>query len=257
MANIDEIFDKDGSKYTIIDNEDGTYDVRQFSSDMSLSTDKIYKASMMSCSCAGFKYRHTCKHHRWIIENEKSLYKKNFDYDKAEQLYKDLLGDIVKHCEITSLIADIAPGGSFARKSSVVRDLDLLIAIDDKEKINSLVQNASKIFEHVLSASDKMVRGIYKNGLQVDIHICPRLGFEAYHLFLTGNLWFTIKMKKKAAEAKYKLTEQGLFQWDEITKNHSITIALSEKDIFSKIGMEFVPVEKRYLTQEEWKNEKS
>lgn len=243
--------EKTGEMYDVFDLEDGYYDViRQ-------SDGKTYRASLLSCSCTGFKYRHTCKHHRWIFDNEKTLYKKDYDWKTAQSLYEDLLVDLSKVIDLMPSTDKIACGGSLARKQERVRDIDMILATDDTEMIEKLISNTSKIFSHVIVASHHIVRGIYcsgRNEIQIDIHICPENGFEAYKLFLSGNLWFTIKMRKKASELKLKLTEQGLFKWDEVKKDHSIFVTNKELEIFEKLGMDYVPIEKRLLTEENWKN---
>jgi DNA polymerase/3'-5' exonuclease PolX len=73
---------------------------------------------------------------------------------------------------------------------------------------------------------------------RIDIYYTP---YESYHpslLHLTGSGNFNRKMRGLAIELGYKLNEYGLFQ-KKNGKLKRIPVS-SEKDIFDKLGMEYV-----------------
>lgn len=239
MASIKDIKDGNGDIYQVTDNEDGTWDCS--------CGDKVYKVSLTGCSCTGFKYRANCKHFRWVLTNEKSLYKQDLTYEKVKTLHTNFFDDLYKAGALAEAMVWGA-GGSFERRCKTVRDLDLILASDKKENVEQLKQHVMQVFKHTIAIGDKIIRGIYAKKdkhIQIDIHICSTVGYEAFQLYLTGSPLFTDMLRRKAGKLKLKLTEQGLFGFDEIKNENSILVANKEQDIFEMLGVEYVPHSER------------
>lgn len=238
-----------GGVYDITDNEDGTYTVKQ------RDTDKEYIASFLSCTCTGFRYNRDCKHRNWIVEHEKSLHKGKYSYDFAVNAYTNLYGAVFRKLPDTSKW-EMRHGGSLARRCDVIGDIDVVIGTDCKDTVETLKRGVHEILNvEVQVASDRLIRGkrnvadiddsvlparIGATPVQFDIHICPSNSIEAFNFYLTGNKWFNKSIRKLARKAGYTLTEQGLFQFDEITKSCSIFVTNRERDIFEKIGIPYI-----------------
>jgi len=250
-VNLTGIQDKDGV-YDITDNEDGTYSVRKRDSD------KEYITSFISCTCTGFRFNRDCKHRNWVVEREKSYHKGSYSYDFAADAFTALYAAVFRRLPDTSKW-EMRHGGSLARRCNVICDIDAVIGTDDKGVIDTLKSTVHEILDsEVQVASDRLIRGKRKipdsaDGklvpVQFDIHICPSNGIEAFSFYLTGNKWFNKSIRKLARKAGYTLTEQGLFQFDEVTKSCSIFVTNKEKEIFEKIGISYVEPKNRNYTE--------
>jgi DNA polymerase/3'-5' exonuclease PolX len=240
-----------GGVYDIADNGDGTYTVRKRDSD------KTYAASFLSCTCVSFRYSRDCKHRNWIVEHEKSYNKGEYSYDFAVHAYTELYGAVFKKIPDSSKWV-MRHGGSLARHSETVGDIDAVIGTDSKEVVETLKKYVHSVLNaEVQLVSDRLIRGKRnisdtdgtQTAVQFDIHICPLNGIEAFNFYLTGNKQFNKSIRKLARKAGYTLTEQGLFQFDEITKDCSIFVTNKEKEIFEKLGIPYVKPEDRTYSE--------
>lgn len=235
------------SIYDITDNEDGTYTVKK------RNADSEYTTSFISCTCTGFRFNRDCKHRNWVVEHEKSSHKGRHSRAFAADAYAALYAAILRKLPDTSKW-EMRHGGSLARGCEIVGDIDTVIGTDCKKAVEVLKMNMHEILDaEVHVASDRLIRGKRNVSntdgktvpVQFDIHICPLNGIEAFSFYLTGNKLFNKQLRKLARKAGYTLTEQGLFQFDEITKSCSIFVTNKEKEIFEKIGIQYVEPKNR------------
>lgn len=75
---------------------------------------------------------------------------------------------------------------------------------------------------------------------RIDIRFLPYESYPSALLYFTGSGDFNKKMRQLAKAQGYLLSEYGLFD-----KNGKIVPAKTEKDIFDKLGMTYVPPEER------------
>ena len=188
------------------------------------------------------------------------VYKVNIPRKEIDQVYK-LLAKIIKKInkkeeldDSNKYIFEIC--GSYRREKPFSNDIDVLITKNGKydESINHLKmfvdklkkpikENDNKVFL-VDDITDKNIEtkymgfSKYKDNhiRRIDIRFIP---YESYFyglLYFTGSMDLNKKMREIAKSKNYKLSEYGLF--DENNKKFN---AKSERDIFKKLGLEYLP----------------
>ena len=139
--------------------------------------------------------------------------------------------------------------GSYRRKTSFSRDIDVMIVSNDVKVLDTFLENAKKTFDEenvILYANgpDKLsmlVRfnnvknlkahklGIYK----LDVFRCPKDQEAAMLLYSTGSKNHNILMRQKAKSMKMLLNQKGLFLAGKLLP------AKTEKDIFNHLEMDY------------------
>jgi DNA polymerase beta len=84
---------------------------------------------------------------------------------------------------------------------------------------------------------------------RIDIRYIPYISYPAALLYFTGSAEFNKKMRRWAIQLGYTLNEYGLYEVEKSKDKKLIKTKLvktkSEKDIFDKLGMEYLPPESR------------
>lgn len=146
--------------------------------------------------------------------------------------------------------------GSYRRKKNYSKDIDILVThtniieknqinknyikiIIQKLKNNNNISLIDDIFEDYNITYNGYIK--YKNNpvRRIDIKFVPYISWPTALLHYTGSGEFNQIMRSKAKQMNYKLNEYGLFN-----DNKRIPIT-SEKDIFIKLGMDYIPPSKR------------
>jgi len=145
--------------------------------------------------------------------------------------------------------------GSYRREKPFSNDIDVLISKKGKEDIlyNHLERFVNKLRKPlksngnkpliVDSMTDKKIKtkymGFSKLGenhiRRIDIRFVPYDSYYYAILYFTGSGEFNQKMRNIAKRKGYKLSEYGLFD-----KTNNIVVT-SERDIFKKLDMEYLP----------------
>jgi DNA polymerase beta len=152
--------------------------------------------------------------------------------------------------------------GSYRRKKLQSSDIDVLITHPkiktmkklESNKINYLRETVKKLRKDkfiIDDLTDKDVTTKYmgfcklKKGkpIRIDIRYVPYKSYYPALLYFTGSGDFNKKMRTIAENLGYLLNEYGLFKLDG-DKRTRIKIN-SEKDIFDKLGMEYLEPDKR------------
>lgn len=171
---------------------------------------------------------------------------------KSEKRY--LLSDIlpaVKRIEDKLRLANsfkkIAFCGSIRRKKETVGNIDILIVSDNPEKTADIFAGLSEV-SRIYSKGKTKVMARLANGADADLRIVPEKSFGSALQYFTGNKDHNIELRKIASEKGYKLNEYGLYK---IQNKKLIQIAgKTEKEIYEKLGLEFIPPELREARKE-------
>ncbi len=128
--------------------------------------------------------------------------------------------------------------GSLRRKKELVGDVDILISAAKTEKIMKEFVSFREV-EKVLSQGNTRASIRLKNGFNIDLRVVESSSFGSALQYFTGSKAHNIKTRKIALSSGFKLNEYGLFE-----KKKRIA-GKTEKEIYLKLGMSFIPPEIR------------
>lgn len=133
--------------------------------------------------------------------------------------------------------------GSYIRNDPISSDIDILIVSDDKNNKKDFLHKLAKLYKiiHISSGDQKSLVYIQVEDkyIQLDIFLTTVDSKYESILYFTGPKEFNIWMRKIAKSKNSKLNEYGLF-----INNEKINVD-NEKEIFIRLGMEYIPADKR------------
>lgn len=128
--------------------------------------------------------------------------------------------------------------GSYRRGLDTVGDIDVLVcAAQGAAPITALRRYGE--LRKLASAGSTKASGLLRNGLQVDVRVLEPDSFGAALHYFTGSKDHNIRVRRRAQERCYKLSEYGLFRG-----NRKIAGA-TEEELFTAVGLPWIPPELR------------
>ena len=153
------------------------------------------------------------------------------------EFVKDLEG--VQQCDIA---------GSLRRHRETIGDIDILVAADqeDADSIFDAFVDHELVVE-VLGRGETKSSVRTETGRQVDLRIVKPDQYPAALMYFTGNKEHNIVLRQRARERDMALNEYGLFKLtdDGETDFDRPVETGSEKDIYKKLDLHFIPPEHR------------
>lgn len=149
-------------------------------------------------------------------------------------------------------VTDVATAGSLRRKQETVGDLDFLVACPERSRgavMDYFVSMPDVVHIFAKGSTKSMVQ--LKNGISADLRVVDKNSFGAALQYFTGNKDHNIVLRKIAVKMGYKLNEYGL--WEIGTSVRSWTphrgeryiAGKTEKEVYNKLGMDWIPPELR------------
>lgn len=129
--------------------------------------------------------------------------------------------------------------GSLRRRKEIVRDIDVVLNVK-KRDFKGVIEKVLKKFPHtsVIANDDDFVSLVSEFGMQVDFILADEdYGFKVF--YTTGSKDFLSRFEELVLKSDFRMNENGIF------KNGEKINFLSEEQIFSKFGMDFIPPELR------------
>lgn len=134
--------------------------------------------------------------------------------------------------------------GSLRRKKETVGDIDILVSSNNSEKIvNKFIKLPGVI--RVLVSGKTKTSILYEDQIQIDLRIVKIGEFGSASQYFTGSLEHNVIMRKIAISKNMKLSEYGLFD-----KTGKLIESSSEKKIYKKLGLKFIPPSERVGSKE-------
>lgn len=126
-----------------------------------------------------------------------------------------------------------------------VNDLDLIV-LNKKGELNNTIKM------YFLAHPDYSVKSfglqkaimVHKSGIQIDLNATNLMFKEAVMLTCTGDSVFNITMRSRAKSMGYVLNQYGLY-----TRDMEKCIALTQKDIFKALNLEYIKPSERNFKQ--------
>lgn len=128
--------------------------------------------------------------------------------------------------------------GSLRRRQETIGDLDFLAISKKTEEIMEFFVSMPEIV-HIFAKGPTKTMVQLKNGIAADLRVVGGESFGAALQYFTGNKDHNIKLRQIALRRGYKLNEYGLF------KGAKYIAGEDEKDIYQKLGMDWIPPELR------------
>jgi DNA polymerase beta len=140
--------------------------------------------------------------------------------------------------------------GSYRREKDFSNDIDILIVHpQDKISLDVIIYELKKYKLLIESLNSDDVNTKYMGLLQlnknypirrIDIRLMPHISYYPALLYFTGSKDFNTMIRLVALNMDYTLNEYGLYDI-----NHKRIKIKSEKDIFKKLGLEYISPNKR------------
>lgn len=145
-------------------------------------------------------------------------------------------------------VQQIEIAGSLRRALETIGDVDILIGAE--EKFNAPLFDAfvnHDLATEILGHGDTKSSIRTSSGRQVDLRIVKPEQFAAALMYFTGNKEHNVLLRSRARKRGLGLNEYGLFKLDdEGNTNFDEPIDYkTEKDIYQKLGLHFIPPELR------------
>lgn len=135
-------------------------------------------------------------------------------------------------------VEDVTPAGSLRRGRETVGDLDLLVTGRDHQGIAHHFASFPGVAQILAKGEDKVSVKL-KNDMQVDIRLLERHSYGAALQYFTGSKEHNVALRDRAKRRGWKLSEYGLFEGNKVIASRD------EKDIYEKLGLEWIPPELR------------
>jgi len=164
-----------------------------------------------------------------------------FLYIQAYPLVEKILSDFRK----LSAVQKIEVAGSFRRGKETVGDLDFLVISNKPDQVMKHFNSLSDI-KKVVSKGITRSSILLQNNLQIDLRVVKEKEFGSALLYFIGNKQHNVALRKLALKKGYTLSEYGLFK----LKGKQWVAGRTEEEIYTKLGLQFIPPEIRSNTGE-------
>tara|TARA_B100002019_G_scaffold127767_1_gene109959 strand:- start:18 stop:1010 length:993 start_codon:yes stop_codon:yes gene_type:complete len=134
--------------------------------------------------------------------------------------------------------------GSLRRQKETVGDIDILVSSNNSEKIMNKFIKLPGVIRVLVSGKTK-TSILYEDQIQIDLRIVKIGEFGSASQYFTGSLEHNVIMRKIAISKNMKLSEYGLFD-----KTGKLIESASEKKIYKKLGLKFIPPSERVGSKE-------
>ena len=165
-----------------------------------------------------------------------------FLLDEADRTAQKL----VAHLQGIPGMDAVTPAGSLRRGRETVGDLDVLVTGDccTSDKPRAALADRILAFPGILETvarGDNKVSFKLRSGMQVDVRLLAPESFGAALCYFTGSKAHNIVLRQRALKMGYTLSEYSLAR----LKDEKPVAGRTEEEIYSKLGLEFIPPEMR------------
>lgn len=165
-----------------------------------------------------------------------------FLLDEADRTAEKLAG----HLRGLPGVEKVTPAGSLRRGRETVGDLDMLVTgncCTNEKQRNAVLERILNFpgIAETLARGDNKVSFKLHNGMQVDVRVLPPDSFGAALCYFTGSKNHNVSLRQRALKLGFTLNEYGLARLD----NEKRVAGKTEEEIYSKLGLDFIPPEMR------------
>jgi DNA polymerase (family X) len=145
---------------------------------------------------------------------------------------QEIIEDLKDHVDKIEL------AGSIRRKKETIGDVDILVVSSKPGEVMDVFNELDRVDKVVAKGDTKSTIRLY-GGIQVDLRIVEKESFGSALQYFTGSKDHNVGLRKIAQKKNLKLNEYGLF------KNDKKIAGKTEKEIYEKLGLKYIPAELR------------
>jgi DNA polymerase (family 10) len=164
-----------------------------------------------------------------------------FRIDVAEEEAERIAGYLLKFKGIER----VTPAGSLRRGRETVGDLDLLVTgpACAPENTQAAVEHVAAYsgIHNIIAKGENKVSFNTGQGMQVDVRLLPEASYGAALQYFTGSKAHNVTLRQRALKMGYTLSEWALAR----LSDGSTVAAATEEEIYSALGMDWMPPEMR------------
>lgn len=153
---------------------------------------------------------------------------------KALPLVKEIINSLKKKTGVK----EIEPAGSLRRMKETIGDIDILASGSNGKEIISAFVSLPTV-KDVLASGETKGSIIVEGNIQVDLRVVEKDSFGAALQYFTGSKLHNIHLREMAKRLGLKISEYGIFKGDKKIGGEI------EEDIYSAIGLDWIPPELR------------
>lgn len=149
------------------------------------------------------------------------------------------LEDILQSLKKLDVVEKAELAGSARRMKETIGDIDILAVSSEPDKVMDFFTSLPEVvYVHTKGITKSMIR--LNSGIDCDLRIVPQQSFGAALQYFTGSKQHNVVLRTIALHRGYKLNEYGLYD-----KTNKKIAGREEEDIYSKLGLAWVPPEIR------------
>ncbi len=160
---------------------------------------------------------------------------------KERRLYAEISAEaevLLEYLKRDKSILSISIAGSLRRGNETVKDIDILAASKNPEKLGGHFTSYERI-ETVTASGETKVSVVLKSGINADLRIVTSAEYPyALHHF-TGSKEHNTAMRGRAKDMGLKMNEYGLFRGEKNIK------CANEEELFATLKLQFIEPELR------------
>src|SRR3989344_2786300 len=135
-------------------------------------------------------------------------------------------------------VETVEVAGSIRRRPETIGDLDFLAISEHPAAAAEFFARMPEV-SHVYGHGETKVLVRLKSGIDADLIILPKKSFGAALQYFTGSKDHNVEVRKLAIKKGWSLNEHGL------TRGKKMIASETEKEIYEKLGMDFIEPEMR------------
>jgi len=128
--------------------------------------------------------------------------------------------------------------GSLRRRRETIKDIDILVSAGEPGAVMDRFTTLSRV-ETVAAKGATKSSVVLKSGINADLRVVSEEEFPFAANYFTGSKEHNTELRARAKKMRYKLNEYGLFEGEKLIPCED------EKEIYRKLGLDFIPPELR------------
>ena len=178
-----------------------------------------------------------------IIEGIKfrRVYATKHLYIEAISAAEPILEALRKHPSVIRC----STAGSVRRHKEIIGDVDFLASSKNPEEVISDFTHLPGVIS-VSAKGDTKASVLLTGGIQADLRVVNDTEYPFALAYFTGSKEHNIVMRQRAIQRGLRLNEYGLFRSDHETRDPLLLVCCqTEEDIYSQLGLAYIPPELR------------